>query len=177
MGFGAVGGGITKLSELEIDADKEMVFKTLSLLGGLDKNSVRGDIYVFSFEDHAIPCVRKLIAKEAGKVLCSAGVGKEPFWAWVWEEPRALSSFDVYYACFIALTYDTWVGYHNKSIHEDPIPLSSEHEQAYGDAPADYIKRLTPALALGDSGTGGITPDKTHNENAAMTTDYDTNVV
>jgi len=170
------GAGITKLSELEIDADKNWAVKAISRLAGLDASQVRGDIWTFDFEDHAYLIVKRLQAMEMGKILCSRGPGKPPLWAWGWEEPGLTSALAKFYPALIDLTYDTHIVAVDKS-HQEPVSLATEHKQAYDDAPADYIKRLTPAVALSDSETAGITPDKTHNENAPITSSYDTSVV
>ena len=46
-------------------------------------------------------------------------------------------------------------------------PITSEHKQAYDDAPADYIKRLTPTVAL--SKTHVIVPvNQSYNKNAPV---------
>lgn len=104
MGFGAK-GGITKLSELVIDADKELAYKVLSKLGGLDKNPVRGDIWIFSQSDHAELTVKRLPAAELNKVIASGGIGKDPYWDYVWNLGAA-SSLDRVFPAFVELTYN-----------------------------------------------------------------------
>ncbi|MBA7615792.1 hypothetical protein ES703_23078 [subsurface metagenome] len=166
--------GITKISELEIDADKEMAFKILSKLGGLDKNPVRGDVWIFSLGDHANLTVKRLPASTEGKILVSRGLGKDPFWAWVWEEPGGESSLSRYYPALIDLPHDEQIVAVDKS-HDKDAPIPTWNRQTCGDAPADYVKRFTPAVSCPDAEVA-VTPDKTHNENAPIASSYDTDV-
>ncbi|GAH06788.1 unnamed protein product, partial [marine sediment metagenome] len=89
-------GGITKLSELEIDAAKDWALKALTRIAGLDTSEppVRGDLWDFDLENGADLIVRRLQAAEEGKVLCSRGPGKPPHWVWVWEEAGGTSNLD-----------------------------------------------------------------------------------
>ncbi len=167
-------GGITRLSELIIDADKSWVLKAISRLAGLDVGQVRGDIWDFNLENHANLIVRRLPAAEEGKVLCSRGPGKPPFWAWVWEEAGGTPSLERFYPCLIDLTHDEGIVTPDKSQNED-APITTWSRQSYEDAPADYIKRLTPALALVDA-EAIVTPDDTYNKNATITSSYETGV-
>jgi len=168
-------GGIKKLSELEIDADKSWALKAISRLAGLDIGQVRGDIWDFDFEDHADLIVRRLPAAEEGKVLCSRGPGKPPQWVWVWEEAGGTPSLERFYPCLFDLTHNEDIVTSDESYDKD-APISTWDRQSYEDAPADYIKRLTPAVALVDA-EAIVTPDDTYNKNATITSSYDTNVV
>lgn len=167
--------GITNLSELTIDADKSWALKAISQLAGLDAGQVRGDIWIFNFEDHANLIVRRLQAMEEGKILCSRGANKPPFWAWGWEEPGLTSALERYYAALIDLTHDEGIVTIDQS-HNENAPMTSEHKQAYGDAPADYIKRLTPAILCPDA-QAIVAADQSHNENAPVTRKYDLEIV
>jgi len=169
------GGGITKLSKLEIDTDKSWILKAITRLGGLDAGQVRGDIWTFNLEDHANLIVRRLPAGEEGKVLCSRGQGKPPFWAWVWEEPGAQGTLQRFYPALIDLTHDEWMTNADR-YHDENTRMASWHRQVYDDAPADHIRRLTPTVGLNIAGTAGITPDESHGQDAAMTSEYETTV-
>lgn len=168
--------GIGKLSELEIDTDKDWLYKALTRLGGLDAGQVRGDIWNFNFEDHADLIVKRLAAEETGKVLCSRGPGKPPHWAWVWEEAGGTSSLERFYPALIDLSHNEDIVAVDQS-HNENAPMTSSHVQAYEDAPADIIKRLAPTIVLTDSETAGITPNQMHNENAAINRKYDLEIV
>jgi len=167
--------GITKLSELTIDADKDWMLKAISRLAGLDAGQVRGDIWAFDFEDHADLIVRRLQAMEMGKILCSRGAGKPPFWAWGWEEPGLTSTLAKFYPALIDLTHDEDIVTVAQS-YSKSAPITLEHKQAYGDAPADYIKRLTPAVALVDA-EAIVAAAQTYNKNAAVARKYDLEIV
>lgn len=162
------GGGITRLSELTIDANKAWLLNALTRVGGLDVNQVRGDIWMFDFENGADLIVRRLQAPEMGKILCSRGPLKPPFWAWGWEEPGLAGSLERYYAALITLTRNEDIVPVDQS-HNETAPMTSEHEQAYGDAPADYIKRLTPAILCPDA-QAIVAAAQTYNRNAAVAT-------
>jgi hypothetical protein len=61
-----------------------------------------------------------------------------------------------------ALSIVTVDRFHNKN-----APITSEHKQAYLDAPADMIKRLTPTIALPDA-EAIVAANQTHNENSPL---------
>lgn len=51
--------------------------------------------------------------------------------------------------------------------HNENISITSEHKQACTDAPADMIKRVTPAITLVDAETI-VSVDESHNKNIAI---------
>lgn len=167
--------GITKLSELTIDADKSWALKAISQLAGLDAGQVRGDIWIFNFENHANLIVRRLQAAEEGKILCSRGPGKPPLWAWLWEEPGGTSSLERFYPTLIDLTHDEGIVTVDQSHNEDAL-IASSHVQTYEDAPADLIKRLTPAILCPDA-QAIVAADQSHNENTPIASEYELEIV
>ncbi|MBA7657936.1 hypothetical protein ES703_65879 [subsurface metagenome] len=104
--------------------------------------------------------ITKLVPGPIGHILTSAGPGHIPVWA------PPVGSFERWLVATIDLTKDVQKLSPVKSYARN-APLATEHKQAYGDAPADLIKRLTPAIALVDA-ESIVTPDRTHNKNAPL---------
>ena len=150
------GGGITKLSELIIDADKDWQAKGITNLKEVAAAMAKGDLPV---RGNAI--LQRLIPGAIGLVLTSAGPGHIPFWA-----PCA-GALERYIAAWIELSHAEAIVTVDQSHNED-APITSSHVQAYEDAPADMIKRLTPAITCPDSEDIIVTPDQIHNKDAPI---------
>ena len=164
QGAGAA-AGITKLSELEIDADKAWNAKEITQLKAIAEAMAKGDMVARGSD-----VMVKLTPGPISYVLTSQGAGKIASW-----HPPG-GELKRYLPATIELTFDKAIVSVDKS-HNKNVPLASEHKQAHEDAPADYIKRLTPAVASTHDEAAGITPDKTHNENAPVTRKYDLEIV
>lgn len=123
--------GITRLSQLEIDADKNWEEKGIVNLREIAAGMTIGDLAV---RGGAI--ISRIAAGAVDYVLTSAGPGHIPYWA---PAPGIL---------------ETWIGvwiYISKSEsiaiidynHAETLPqLDTEHVEAYIDAPGDNIIRL-----------------------------------
>ncbi len=149
--------GITKISELEIDADKDWDGKGISNIKEIAEAMATGHIAQFNGTRLA-----KLLAGIENNVLTSQGPGKLVIWA------TPGSYFARYLPVTIDLSHAEAIVTPDKSYDKD-APLTTWNRQNCGDAPADYIKRLTPSVALVDAEVV-VTPDKTHNENAPVAT-------
>ncbi|MBA7710538.1 hypothetical protein ES703_119481 [subsurface metagenome] len=150
-------GGISKLSELEIDADKDWDGKGISNIKEIAETMAIGHLVQFDGTK-----LVKLQPGVANLVLTSEGPGKVIVWA-----PGG-TYFHRYFPVSIDLSHAEAKVTPDKSYDKD-APITTWNRQTYGDAPADYIKRLTPSVALVDAEVV-VTPDKTHNENAPVAT-------
>ncbi|MBA7708076.1 hypothetical protein ES703_116963 [subsurface metagenome] len=148
--------GITKISELEIDADKDWQGKGISNIKEIAEAMAIGHI-----TQHNGTKLVKLPPGASSLVLTSQGPGKVVVWA-----PGG-TYFNRFFPVTIDLSHALAKVTPDKSYDKD-APLTTWNRQAYGDAPADYIKRLTPSVALVDA-EAVVTPDKTHNENCPIT--------
>jgi len=141
--------GITKISELEIDADKDWQGKGISNIKEIAEAMAIGHIAQFGGT--------RLIKWPPGvahMVLTSQGAGKLVIWA-----PGG-TYLNRYFPVSLDLEdAEAIVGVGQS--HNENAPIASSHVQAYGDAPADYIRRLTPAIALVDAETVLVGPDQT----------------
>lgn len=163
MGF--IPKGVTKLSELEIDADKDWVAKGISNIKEVAESMETGAIVV-----HDGSVLIKLSPGVANLVLTSEGPGHLPVWA-----PGG-TYYHRYFPVSIYLSHAEAAVSVDQS-HSESASASTQHKEAYLDAPSDYIKRLLASVALSDTETAGITPDKDHNENAPVTRKYDLEIV
>ena len=148
-------GGITNLSELTIDADKNWQVKGITNLKEVATAMAKGDLSVRS----NLILVR-FAPGPIGHVLTSAGAGHLPAWLPV---PGPL---ELYFPAWIDLSHAEAIVAAAQS-HNENAPITSSHVQAYLDAPADLIKRLTPAIALADA-EAIVAAAQTHNENAPI---------
>lgn len=128
MGFVST-GGITKLSQLIIDANKDWQTKGISNLKELALGMIQGDILV-----HDGTRIIRLPPGVANTVLTSGGAGVVPSW----------QAGGLYLARYIPATIGLSKALALVSV-DQAIPknaiLTSEHKQAYDDQPADMIIR------------------------------------
>lgn len=153
--MGLLRAGIRKLSELDIDADKDWNRKGITNLKELAQAMAKGDLVVRG--DNILV---KLPPRTFGYVLTSAGPLHIPSWC------PAGGEFKYYFPVTIELSHALAIVAVDKFYNKN-APITTWNRQTYGDAPADYIKRLTPAIALVDAGAV-VTPDKTHNKDAPI---------
>ena len=149
--------GISRLSELEIDADKDWQTKGISNIKEIVLGMAIGDVV-----QHNGTRLVKLSPGQAHHVLTSEGPGKLVVWA-----PGGTYFFR-YFPVTVYLTHSGAKVSPDKS-HSKSISMSSWNRQAYEDAPADYIKRLTPSIALADA-EAVVTPNKTGDKSAPVAT-------
>jgi len=161
MGFATK--GITKISELEIDADKDWRDPTLAPHGITNIKQVmasasRGDIVV-----RGDTVLVRLAAGGEGYVLTSAGPGKIPTWA------PAGGALKYYFPVSIDLAgaVAVVVPDHTENVN---APIDTDPKYTTGDDPADYIREMqadldsTPAAAV-------TVPDHIENKNAPIRSD------
>lgn len=130
-------GGITKLSQLTIDADKDWQLKGISNIKELALAMVRGDLLV-----HDGVRIIRFPASVANLVLTSTGPLSMLQWL-----PGGL-----YLNRFIPAQIDllgptvtkNTVRSHTRNNPNSPI--TSTHVETYGDLPASMVKQLTPAI-------------------------------
>ena len=149
------GGGITKLSELIIDADKNWQVKGITNLKEVATAMAKGD---FAVRNNTI--LARFAPGPVGQVLISGGPGNLPAWA---PAPGPLTEW---FPAWIYLEHAEAIVEAAQS-HNENAPITSSHAQACQDAPADMIKRLTPAIALTDA-EAIVAADQSHNENSPV---------
>lgn len=149
--------GITSLSQLTIDADKNWQVKGITNLKEVAASMAKGD---FPIRSNLI--LVRFAPGPIGFVLVSGGPGHLPAWA------PAPGPLKVWIPAWLDLTHAEAIVPADQT-HNENAPITSEHEQAYGDAPADYIKRLTPAILCPDA-QAIVAADQTYNKNAGIAT-------
>lgn len=151
--------GVTKISELEIDVDKDWNAKGIS--------NIKAIIDAMDIGDLAEHDGTELVRRPPGAinyVLTSMGPGHALIWA-----PGG-----TYYHRYIPSTIDMSQAAAVIPVdqaYDKDAPITTWNRQNYGDAPADYIKRLTPSVGLVDA-EAVVAVDKSHNEDAAIATGH-----
>ena len=150
--------GITRISELEIDADKDMTVHGLFNLKEVVAAMARGDIPVRD--------INQLVVVPAGStdyVFTSTGQGKIPVWA------PAGGGLKYYFPVVIGLT-DTEDIVAADQAYNKNAPIASEHVQVYVDTPAENVKRLDKTIVSIDA--EAIVPvDQSYNKDASVARD------
>lgn len=157
-------GGITRLSELIIDADKNWQARGISNIEEVAAGMQKGDLAV-----RGAAVLQRLQPSTIGYVLTSAGPLHIPSW-----QP-APGPLLYYFPAPIGLSHAEAIALVNQSYNKN-APLTREYKQAYLDAPADMIKRLTPAIALTDA-EAIVAAAQTYNKNAPLARKYDLEIV
>jgi hypothetical protein len=158
MSFESSGGGITKLSQLLIDADKNWQTKGISNLKELALGMIQGDLVVRGGGGVLV----RLPAGVANLVLTSGGPGVIPSW-----QPGG-TYYSRYFPANIGLSKTVVSGTPDQSIVKN-APLTSPYEVAYLDAPADYISRLTPSFTSAKSVSAIALADQSIAKNGPFT--------
>jgi hypothetical protein len=148
-----------RLSEVDIDVDKDWQTKGITNIKQVAESMAKGDLMV---KDTTI--LVRIATGPDGYVLTSRGAGKLPTWA------PAGGALKYYFPVLIESTHSEAKVSVAQSILKD-APVATDRKYAYGDAPADYIKRLTPAIALVDA-EAVVTPDKTGEKTPTVGTGY-----
>lgn len=149
--------GISALSQLTIDADKDWNGKGISNLKELAAAMVQGDMVVRG----AGGVLVRLPPGVANTVLTSSGPGAIPAWG-----PGGLY-LNRYIPAIIAMAAPTLTKKTPEHTNNEPAPLSTSHHQNYLDDVANYIKRLTPAVTITNA-QSIVTPDHNNDEPAAI---------
>ncbi|MDD5510768.1 MAG: hypothetical protein PHI12_08160 [Dehalococcoidales bacterium] len=160
------GGGVTTLSALTIDADKDWAVKGISNLKELALGMIQGDLIVRGGGGILV----RLPAGVANMVLTSGGPGVIPTWA-----PGG-TYFNRFFPANIGLSRTVAVHPLDHAINKNG-PLSSVYVDTYDDLPASMLKRLTPAVSLVDAETVLAAPDQVVNKNGPFTRQYSVQVV
>jgi len=152
------GGGITRLSELIINADKDWQAMGISNLKEVALGMARGDLAVRNTD-----ILVRLIPGNIGYVLTSAGPLHIPAWA-----PPG-GALNYYFPAEIFGSHSEGIAPVDQS-HNKNAPIACDHKQTYGDAPADMIKQLTPTIVMPDA-QAIATVDQSHNEDSPIASD------
>lgn len=156
--------GITKLSQLTIDADKPWVLKGISNIKELALAMVQGDILV-----HDGTRIIRLPAGNPNYVLTSGGPGLMINWG-----PPGLY-FNRFYPATISQSLSVVKETPDKS-YSKAAPITSQHVNVLGDAPGSYLKLLSPTISR-TLAAAIETADKSKSINAPVHTHYDLQIV
>ncbi len=146
-------GGISRLSELTIDADKNWQAQGISNIKELALGMAKGDLLV-----RGDSILQRLQPSTLGHVLTSAGPLHIPSW-----QP-APGPLEYYFPTPVDLTNAQAIVTVDQNYNKDAA-IGSDHVEAYVDAPGDNIKRLTPAVSLSDA-QAIVSVDQSYNKNA-----------
>jgi len=151
---------IPTLSELLIDIDKEWVDENGQPRGISNIKEIAEAMAIGHTIQHNGTKLIKLLPGIDTYVLTSQGLGKLVIWT-----PGG-SYFERFLPVTIDLSHALAIVTVDQS-HNKYAPLTTWNRQNCGDAPADYIKRLTPAILCPDA-QAIVTVDKSHNKNAPI---------
>jgi hypothetical protein len=132
--------GITRLSELEIDADKDWQAKGITNLKQVAELMSKGDIVV---RDTSI--LVRLPPGPEDYCLTSAGPGKIPSW-----QPKG-GMLRYYYPVYIGSGHLESKPAIAQLVAKSAVP-GSDRKYACGDSPPDNLRMLTPSILLAKSG-------------------------
>jgi hypothetical protein len=153
--------GITKISELAIDADKDMTVHGLFNLKEVVAGMARGDV--------AVRGASQLIVVPAGPpdyVFTSTGRGKLPVWA------PAGGGLKYYFPVEISLSHGEAIVAPAHTYNKN-APIASNYVDVYVDTPAQNVKMLSPAIALTDA-EAIVAAAASYNRNAGIGRDIST---
>lgn len=149
-------GGITRLSELTIDADKDWQAFGITNLEQVAAAMARGDLVV---RNNLI--LERLQPGPIGLVLTSAGPLHIPTW-----QPAG-GALKYYFPAQIEVT-DSEVIVAADKFYNKNAPITSPHAENYLDDVAHNIKRLDSSVALVDAEAIAVV-NRTDNENVPIT--------
>jgi hypothetical protein len=127
------------LSEITIDVDKDW-----QAFGITNIRQVAAGMVIGNLAQHNGLILERVACGPPGYVLTSQGPGKKVTWA-----PPG-GSLNYYFPVSLESSHAEAVTTPDHTIAE-AADFDTDHKETCGDAPADYIKQLTPALVAADS--------------------------
>ena len=147
--------GISRLSELEIDADKDWQTKGITNLKQVAELMSKGDIVV---RDTSI--LVRLSPGPEDYCLTSAGPGKLPSW-----QPKG-GMLKFYYPVYIGSSHLESKPVIAQSVAKTVLP-DSDKRYAYSNNPPDNLRMFSPSVSLAKSGAIA-TVNQSYNRNAPV---------
>jgi len=144
-----------KLSELEIDADKDWQGKGITGIKQVAALMSTGDL-VAKGSDILV----RIATGPDNYVLTSRGAGKLPTWA----PPGGALKY--YYPVLIESSHAEAIVALNQS-YSKVTPLATAISRAWDDQPAENVRRLTPTIALANA-EGMVSVDRSHSKNVPI---------
>jgi len=163
MSFVSKGGGVTTLSALTIDADKNWAGMGISNLKELALGMVQGDLIVRGGGGILI----RLPPGVANTVLTSGGAGVVPTWA-----PGG-TYLNRYFPVTIYQLLATAVMVAPDRSNNENAALSTVYVADYGDLPASYLSATLADIDAVDAETVLAAADQNNNENVPVASLYD----
>ena len=146
MSFISIGGGVSKLSQLTIDADKDWQAKGISNLKELAAGMVQGDLLVKG----AGGVLVRLPPGVANLVLTSAGPGVIPAW-----QPGG-TFYNRYFPATIAVVYSATRNVSRNYTKNKTVAMATAYVDVLGDVPASMVKMNAPALSSSKTATKNV---------------------
>jgi hypothetical protein len=136
------------LSEITIDVDKDW-----QAFGITNIRQVAANMVIGNLAQHNGIILERIAPGAPGYVLTSQGTGKKVTWA------PAGGSLNYYFPVSMESSHAEVITTPDQSIAESAA-FATDHKETCGDAPADNIKQLTPALSAADSATMKASADQ-----------------
>lgn len=152
--------GVSKISELEIDADKDWQARGITNLKEIAVGMSKGDLGV-----RGDSIILKLVPGTVTYVLTSAGPGNLPAWM------PAPGPLEKWLPEWIELSHTESIKTVSHSLAR-PLAMTSAHAESYVDDPSKLIKVTKVNIGLSKTVTTGITPDHSITKPGAITTQY-----
>jgi|GEM_PF-1973300 len=158
---------LRRLSQLQIDTDKDWRIKGISNLGKLDPGMVMGSL--MQFDGTKIVDIFPTI--HVGHVLTSQGPGKLCVWA---PGGTYLNRFIPVSIDLTHIVSENWTPDNDEPINSPiTLPWSGIHGGAVENGHADWWKELEPAIVINNSQTKNFAPDNSENKNPTADTSFE----
>lgn len=165
--------GVTKLSQLEIDEDKDWQTKAITNIKDLGEALSIGNILVKSKTGEGIEKILKLTPGNKHQLLCSNGPGKVPHWTDDWEGLGLKTGWTRTYTVEINRTYFKEV---KMPDHIENREVSLDRDYGSTNGPnEDWFSEKKPEISVSHTETAQ-TADKSSSNSAEITSEYDTSV-
>ena len=155
-------GGITKLSELIIDADKVWADKGISSIKELAAGMVKGDILV-----HDGTRIARLAAGIPNTVLTSGGTLTLPSW-----QPGG-TYYNRYYPAMIAIAFAATKNVSRTYTKGKPAAVATAYVDVLNDVPASMVKMIAPVASSSQTAIKNVSRTYSKNKAPACTRSYD----
>jgi len=165
LGQSRGGGGVKRLSDLEIDADKDWQHRKIYHLKSLIKDPAQGRLFVQWNDAEGNIEIIQLPSGEYGQVLVSGGPGAKPFFDWGWGAPGLQSGLERSYYVDVYAEVHKEVVTVDKTIEQE-VTQNVEMGTNYGPNAEDF-KEKTPSPTT-EVSAATTTPNKTHEREATV---------
>jgi hypothetical protein len=163
MSFVSIGGGVSKLSQLTIDADKDWQVKGISNLKELAAGMVQGDLLVKG----AGGVLVRLPPGVANLVLTSAGPGAIPTWA-----PGG-TFYNRYFPATIVVAYSATKNVSRTYTKSKTVAMATAYVDVLSDVPASMVKMNAPVVSSLQTAIKNVSRTYSAGKSSACASSYD----